>query len=460
MAIKLDPAAAPFSPSTAEPRPSLDLVTPHLDDDDKPPASFTRLPVELKEQIVAEVIETDRKHDPRAALVASVTVGFFAKRRVTQREDLSAHQRKREALSRMQAVDRELRAICAPQLWKAIIARNVQSQAFARLLEILPEHAARVRRLDAVGSTLARRASPERRALYLSRNQCIGRAMRSCTNLEELYLCHPQLNPLLPFPFPHLRTLRILSPDSERRRKSYLLDHEIFLAASPFPDLTSLELYVDGADTSGDEFLDVVKVLRGVPSLKNLKLRGDAVVRDEALGAYDDVAISGMPALESLEVKYDGETVLDLGVMHAFISVFATSLAALNLELSYCDEDDPPSAFECPLPHLAALALGGDCPTASFHALSSPSTPITFCHLDTLGRDVDPEIVYSFLRAHASTLRTVHLGEWADEANPDVSAEFMATCESLNILVVREGEEEKLVGNGAQGERAAGGEGA
>lgn len=86
MAIKLDPAAAPFSPSTAEPPPSLDLVTPHLDDDDKPPASFTRLPVELKEQIVAEVIEPDRKHDPRAALVASVTVGFFAKRRVTQRE--------------------------------------------------------------------------------------------------------------------------------------------------------------------------------------------------------------------------------------------------------------------------------------------------------------------------------------------------------------------------------------
>jgi len=52
MATKLDPTAAPFAPSTAEPLSPLDLVTPPLDDD-KPPVSLSRLPVELKEQSVA-----------------------------------------------------------------------------------------------------------------------------------------------------------------------------------------------------------------------------------------------------------------------------------------------------------------------------------------------------------------------------------------------------------------------
>ncbi|GAA5941736.1 hypothetical protein JCM3775_000089 [Rhodotorula graminis] len=424
MATKLDPTAASFHPSVAEP---LELVTPLLADDDKPPASFGHLPVELKDQIVAEVInlDRDRKQETRAAFVASVTVGFFARRKVIKLE-----------------------------LWRHIDAEKVRPEAFPRLLDVLPEHAASVRRLETVGSFLEHRASPEERALYLETNQCLGRVVHLCENLEQLHLGNPQLNPLLPFHFPRLRILSIHSPHSFWR-KPHVSEHETFLVG--LSGLTSLDLYVDGTALYKCEALKVVDVLIGLPGLKNLKLRGDAVLRDEVLEACTEVAPSALPALESLEIVQDGN-LLGFGTLHAFVTTFAASLKELHLNVfpdsGDSSDDDSDFDVEYRLPHLTALSLATGCDEGLFPAFSSPSTPIV--HF-TFGIPVDREhygLVRTFLGSHASTLKTLYLSKSSVQSGPRMCDMVKTFCESLGIEVACAGEEEKLVGVGAQGRRA------
>ncbi|GAA5917829.1 hypothetical protein JCM8208_000785 [Rhodotorula glutinis] len=413
MATKLDPAAAPFSPSTAEPPPSLDLVTPHLDDDDKPPASFTRLPVELKEQIVADI---------QASYYATAL--------------------EQPALSGNETIR------LGPALADA-----------ERLIEVLPRRAEQVRSLVIQGGDEPTSRSPvEERQAHTEHNKMTRRIMYMCRHAEEVELHDPRPAQLAKVVFPVASTLIVNSYyeyDEVDRCYGSLWN---FIVRQP--RLTSLALYARAGWTSPQRLpwdhddvcaFKVPHLLSFLPGLKHLCLSGSAVTCMDALQDWsrDDERGKLVSTLESLVIVVDRDKP-SLSFLHDFISLFAPTLKTLDLD--FCsdwiydgDFDNPIPQFA--LPCLSSLTISTHCSDHIYSHFLSPTTPVTYFKIGVssgLNRLEDLSALLAFLRAHGSTLRRVWLTDaffetdWTrrpDGQTPASLAAIVECCASLGVEV-------------------------
>ncbi|GAA5895183.1 hypothetical protein JCM8208_000138 [Rhodotorula glutinis] len=399
MPSPLDPAAPPFVPATPSP-PSLDSLTVA---DDSPVAPWNRLPVELKQKIIDEVLKRhEQDHvDLKAVSDANEAVGYFARRECLEDAACDADYEKERELERLQAVSRDFRSICEPMLWQRIIVDDLCPAQLDNLLEVIPPHAPLVRYVDlaAVENEYSHmkvhdtheRSEVRRRALEL---------LEHCVDVRELVLDETALE----LSAVALASLRIVDLRTEG---FHMVDIDATLdVLGKQASLVSFGLRVDDAQDELRVAL-VGDIVSRLSSLKHLKIDGDLILGDRCLEMSPGAAVTAR--LESLELV--GATSITFTALHAFVALFSTSLIELRLELDNGFVEQwpvPSSSPDFRLPHLTSLALGSAFDSTLFLRLDLPSLAFFRLELFPALREDTGHLVI-FLRKHARTLKHVHL---------------------------------------------------
>ncbi|BGP47723.1 hypothetical protein JCM10450v2_003588 [Rhodotorula kratochvilovae] len=376
----VDASTAPASAANA--LPPLDLLSLAK----KEAASWNSLPVELKRKIIDDVytlhIEDWSDLDEEAH-----AFGWFAGRR-----SWPVYKPVREELCDLQVVNSEFCELVTPYLWRAVLITKTGTDGLSRLIDVLARHGEHVRELnfgDVGGIAFGTRETSD--TVEREKARLAVLAVSPCRNIEEVTLIMPEPWFLDMLHLPLLRTLNLMAATYS------LADHTFLLGQSA---LTSLSIYA---------IQRLAPFLAGMPSLKHLRLEGGHVVNDYVLALG---GAKGQAPLESLELVVTEDEV-SFGVLHEFVTAFAATLKTLHLELFTGDNDeiDVPSHPDFDLPALTALSIGSDYASAFFLRLASPSIPIANLRLglNPYIREGEPDDLLAFLRAHASTLKTVEL---------------------------------------------------
>ncbi|KPV74393.1 uncharacterized protein RHOBADRAFT_54227 [Rhodotorula graminis WP1] len=435
----LSPATTPRDRTTTPPPPSLEVLPAAEHRAVRP---WSRLPAELKHQIVDEVLQ-DVAHDSAEAerLDSALAVGFFEERDEREHAAKDGATRKRLELARLQAVVRDFRSICRPKLWQRVDLNPWRSDNLDVVLGAVPFVAPAVRRVD-YKDIIASDHYLLDSLKYLEWQARALDALKRCTAVETLVLSETH-GDLSGGALPRLRTL-----DLDKSN----LSHADLAVLREQSALTSLSLAFWEIDGVSDG--TIVDLVASMPGLRHLAVRCDSVAIKELLFVPAGLLIE--TRLESLELAVDTGNV-DLAAVHAFLALFSSSLVKLSLELRGSALDWWPvlsSSSHIHLPHLTSFAVGADFTSAFFLHLDLPS--LSFFRLDLFPALSDePRDLVSFLKAHQATLERVHLSTDAISCELHVGGDYEGLELSDEAIGAIEGACEEIgceVTSGDQGE--------
>lgn len=321
--------------------------------------------------------------------------------------------------------------------YQTLKLRDVDEAQVEKLLDVLPVHASHVRRLALVDTEQCGLIDLVN-GNYLKRQRVTGRATKAintCVGALEITVdCE-----LLDFSAVRLRRLR----SAVLHMASYESTHRAFLRRQTALTSLAIEFRHDDEDDSSPRLF--VDILKGLPSLKHLKIAGDGIVHEGRLAFRPGTAVRAR--LESLELV-SRWTYVTFVTLQAFLAMFSSTLKHLRLELFGTDPNEwqlPSSPRDIRLPHLSSFAVGADFAPSFFCRLDLRSLKL-FC-LDLFpSLSSQPDDLLAFLRVHASTLKRVHLTsdaiscrldragwyEGTELADEDVEA-IEGCCDALGI---------------------------
>ncbi|GAA5846449.1 hypothetical protein JCM9279_001379 [Rhodotorula babjevae] len=389
--------AAPPDPATHSPL-SLEVL-PVGPEHRAVVGTWSRLPAELKHQVVDDVLEAVVGDSDTGGWL-DPPVGFFEEIADSEHSAQDADKRKRCELARLQAVARDFRSICRLKLWQHVDLDPYRHEDLDTLLGALPFIAPTVRRIaykDIIKHVNWRR---QQRASYLDWRVRALEVLKRCTAVQTLVLSE-SLADLSGGALARLNTLYLDKRDLSGADLAIIYEQRA---------LTSLSLAFHQIDSAGDGF--IFDLVASMPNLKHLAVEGRNALCtqriEKLLCVPADVAVAAR--LESLELVVEAYKV-SFAAVHSFLALFSSSLVSLRLGLrgfAYDRWTVDPALPHIHLPHLTSLAVGGDFASTFFLHLDLPS--LSFFRLDlfpTLRHDADDLI--SFLEAHSATLERVHL---------------------------------------------------
>ncbi|KPV75190.1 uncharacterized protein RHOBADRAFT_53202 [Rhodotorula graminis WP1] len=437
MSRALNPAAQPFVCAAPAPSPSppsladLSLADPRA-------ASWARLPVKVKERIVHHVLAIiDEEEAPQGDYsMLPVTVGFFARKEISDKEQMMSAASQGYQLKCLESLNREMRNICSSWLWRALPFAHFDKAALERLEEVLPPHASHVRIVSFGGVTMkpccgSPLYNPDARA----RDRVASRVFRMCDNVEEVAMTELRQQPDSVFQLEHLRIATVATSSYGARDFAFLQRQ---------PHLESLFVHSKAPPLASDS-IKLAESLSRFAHLKNLRIKGTRLVST----AFLERAIAIPSPLEGIELV-SAEADISFDALAAFLVHFSSTLVSLDLNLgNWASSDlwpvDDGTSLE--LPHLKTLGVGTDFESAFFFRLLSPTMPLSFFRLDFFPSIADdPIALLAFLRAHAATLERVFISleaiqgtdHWGEchhgveltrEAHDDIRFE----CEELGV---------------------------
>ncbi|GAA5855778.1 hypothetical protein JCM9279_003317 [Rhodotorula babjevae] len=320
MSTPLNPAAAPFLPAATSP-PSLDSLTIT---EDQPVVPWHRLPVELKQKIIGEVLYKyeQNQSDSEAVDLADKAVGFFARREILEEAAADAEFEKQRELERLRAVSRDFFTICGPLFWQRLWVDPLAAPALDNLLEVLPPRASLVRCVDVTPFEDDGDEVDEANDVELYDPEVRQRALaivNCCANVQEIYVDERVVDVSgINLGDLHIVTLRTFS-----------FSNVIPFLSHTFQTLASLQLALYKVDGGRRDRL-ITDLVTTLPSLKHLLIEGEAVMSE---ASFDLSSCTGIVAqLESLElISYD--VTVGFATLQAFVGLFSKSLVQLAIEL-------------------------------------------------------------------------------------------------------------------------------
>ncbi|GAA5837906.1 hypothetical protein JCM9279_004063 [Rhodotorula babjevae] len=404
MSKPLSPAVPPPELAAPPSPPSLDGLTLT---EARPAASWTRLPVELKKRIVHDVLGIIEEQEVPQGDDSSVpvTVGYFARKEISDKENMMSYAFKVHQLKRLEAINRELRDICSPISWKVLPFGFFDKAALERLEKVLPPHAAHVRLVGFGGVAMQPCCgSPIKNSDALARDKVASRLFRTCANVEEVAITEPRQQPDGVFKLEHLRVASVAT-------SSYRARDFAFLQAQPH--LEALFIH-SKAPPLGSDSVQLAQSLSRFSHLKHLRVKGTKLVTN----AFLERAVAIPSPLEGIEFV-SAEADISFEALAAFLTNFSSTLVSVDLNLGdvnspdLWDVDDGPSLE---LPRLETLGVGTDFADDFFLRLLSPDMPLSFFRLDFCPSIAqDPIHLVAFLQAHAASLKRVYLSSEALE---------------------------------------------
>ncbi|BGP39621.1 hypothetical protein JCM10449v2_003572 [Rhodotorula kratochvilovae] len=418
-------------PQSPDDLPALHLLSLAADE----PASWNSLPVELKQQVIDEVLSG---FDEMYEAHGEHEVGYFEVKHAHEAAVEHANDLRHRELQRLQRINREFREIAAPLVWRRLILGSAGKKQLARLEQILPRHATHVR-VFSFGDEpiIAYREDDEPTgAQKRARNAIATRLLRRCTRVEEVIVDQPGRQAGGALKLPRLRTATIFPRSFSGREFSFLRQQARLESLA----VLSYALYPpDGVDSA----LLGTHITR-FSHLKHLRIDGAGLVSDEFLQR----ARALQAPLVSLELV-SSYTFVSFDVLETFLGQFASTLETLQLALFSGEVEEwvVPDGPGLHLPHLTSLAVGGDFSPSLFLRLVSPCMAITFFRLDLCPFfDLAPFVL--FLNARASKLEAVYVSEDALLGNEDLGDEYdelgldeedadaiVECCDDLDIAV-------------------------
>ncbi|GAA5918052.1 hypothetical protein JCM8208_006288 [Rhodotorula glutinis] len=391
-----EPSMPPTTVSPTSIAADAELVSSSTDK----PSGWTRLPLELREKVVDDVVQVieDLSCNRTTNAPEAVAVGFFEVESARSEALYRVRVEKRRALERMQAVGRDFRSLCTPHLWRDIIVvgsdpSDQYARQVERLFDDLPSHASHVRSF-----MITRHDQGRSELAWDNMYEQAMQALRLCKNVRrvELY-CTRRGYP--DFEMPRVDYMELHGPTNVGQFLQY-----------PVPaNLTSLKL-CDNGDEPWD--YDLIAPVILLSSLKHLYLRMGLEDSWFETALEQSAGVDTVARLESLELNGTSEDI-SYSPLHAFVSKFASSLASLRLFF-------PPSPYEDPwtvpvnqafdLPHLHSLFLSTGFTSDLFLQFTAPHIPLRLLYVGYspfLYGDVDGLVI--LLRAHAATLERVHI---------------------------------------------------
>ncbi|GAA5924713.1 hypothetical protein JCM3775_005451 [Rhodotorula graminis] len=406
--------------------------------EDKPVTGWNRLPVELKKRIVYNVLDLieDEEAPQDDDSMVPVTVGFFARKEISDKERMMSVVFRVHQLKRLESLNRELRDICAPLSWENVGFGDFDKAALERLEEVLAPHASHVRLVGfGSASMTACCGMPLEVSDARARDKAASRVFRLCHNVEEVAVTEPRQQPDGVFQLEHLRTATVATSSYGARDFAFLERQ---------PHLESLFVHSKAPPLASDS-IKLAESLSRFAHLKNLRIKGTRLVST----AFLERAVAIPSPLESIELV-SAEADISFEALAAFLVKFSSTLVSLDLNLGDADSPDlwtVDDGTSLELPHLKTLGVGTDFDSIFFCRLSSPAIPLSFFRLDFFPSIVDdPSDLLAFLRAHASTLERVYLSReallatdhWNESHDcsalePWVVAAIVQECDELGI---------------------------
>ncbi|BGP47725.1 hypothetical protein JCM10450v2_003590 [Rhodotorula kratochvilovae] len=247
-----------------------------------------------------------------------------------------------------------------------------------------------------------------------ARNAVAVRLLKQCKQLEEVVLIQSTQNdePISACEFRNLRTVTVFPSNFPLHAFRFVLRH---------PQLKSLALERYGLplDLNPAPLGDYVARFS---NLEHLRVSGPGFVSDPFLRR----AMAIKAPLVSLELV-STESSVSFDTLHAFISKFASSLEALQINLSSRDPEEwlVPNGPSLHFPRLTSLAIGSTFEPSLFLRLLSPTIPLRLFCLELYPfLKGEPEPLLVFLRAHRSTLKLIHLSREALYGDDDWGSNY------------------------------------
>ncbi|GAA5821912.1 hypothetical protein JCM3770_003573 [Rhodotorula araucariae] len=423
--------------SPADPSQGADALPPLVEllslTEDKP-APWYRLPVELKQQVIDEVLDLYEPDYFTMRESLSVVVGHFGKKSLRAHLLEEAKGEQRAELLRLQTINREFHNLVTPLLWRCLELGTAGKKQLGRLERILPRHAAHVRTFsfgsepNCVWRNEDSLATKDQR----TRDIIATRLLRRCRNVEEINIDYPERQPVGTLKLPRLQTARIAPRRHSGREVAFLRQQA---------QLQSLAV-LSYAAPGGVDVTPLGTNIGRFSHLRNLRIDGPGFVCDTFL----ERAFALDAQLVSLELV-SSHTTVSFTALERFLAKYAESLESLELGLfsGNLDEWPVPDGDGLHLPRLNSLAIGTDFSSALFLRLLSPCMRITLFRLD-LFPFLDLDLFFVFLTARAGSLDAVFVSTDAVLGDESLGHEYdnlgldeeevetiLEWCDDLNI---------------------------